>query len=158
MVHPNANYHRYQDFEVTLVAVNKQSTLVHSSPCLLSHSLVLVGNSVVTRAIIVVYFRYSKTMASLAFQKFKAMEERSTMKGSDGYENDGESNSVARPPKRRSLIGSLASRFENDQQKEEKRRKQNLQKKVGILAYYYLFYNFSLTPITNDLQTNLDLL
>ena len=33
MVHPNANYHRYQDFEVTLAAVNKQSTLVHSSPC-----------------------------------------------------------------------------------------------------------------------------
>ena len=88
-------------------------------------------------------------MASLAFQKFKAMEERSTMKGSDGHENDGESNSVARPPKRRSLIGSLASRFENDQQKEEKRRKQNQQKKVGILCIRpNIFYNFTLTPIT----------
>ena len=154
MVHPNANYHRYQDFEVTLAAVNKQSTFCSFKPMLLSHSLVRVGNNVVTRAYNC-YFRYSKTMASLAFQKFKAMEERSTMKGSDGYENDGGSNSVARPPKRRSLIGSLASRFENDHQKEEKRRKQNLQKKVGILAYYYLFYNFSLTPITNDLYLHI---
>ena len=83
-------------------------------------------------------------MASLAFQKFKAMEERSTMKGSDGNENDGGSNSVARPPKRRSLIGSLASRFENDQQKEEKRRKQNLQKKVGILPYVIPFFTILL--------------